>query len=211
MSFSPRQIKPRGSCQQRQTISDQASGGMEQFLARAAGRAIGGFTILEATAVIAGIALMAVAVYSTMTRINDFATANRLNSLSCAVLTDQMEQMINAYYQNPGNPVGAPTAAILSSGTSSVPVAIYVDPDLNVSGTSAANLQVSNTGSASLSVASFSLITGTMTKVVSDITPYATGSSYPVYMKQVNLTLNYNFRGRKYQANMDLLRVPSSF
>ena len=168
--------------------------------------------IVEAVVAVVGLAMIAIAVYTSMTRINDFATANRLNSLATSVITDRAERALaptQFFYTSPGSSTNV-TPAELTSGTSSAAVAIYVDPDITVSGTSAAQLQISNTGSATLAPSSFALVTGTMTTAITDMTPtVASGTSLTVYLKRTDVTLNYKYRGRNYSVTTSTLRSPT--
>ena len=167
-----------------------------------------GVMIVEAAVVVACLSMMAVAIYSSMTRINDFATTNRLSSLATSIVTDQAERALGAtgfLYVGPGSSSNT-TPTELTTGTTTATVGIYVDPDISVSGTNVAQLQVSNTAAAS-----FALITGTMTTVVTDRTDLlvsSTGAATLPLIKQTNVSLSYKYRGRSYQVSTSTLRAP---
>ena len=173
------------------------------------------FTIAESAFTLSAIAIAAVAIYASMTRINDYASTNRLNTCATSIVQDQIDRFLSespfSYYMGTtGSANQIPIDLTTTAGTNTV-VDIYDDPDAVISGTTAAQADLSGT-----SALAYSMVTGTMTSVVSDTTVQSsganagiTGANLTIFLKKIDVTLNYKFRGRTYQVRMNALRVPN--
>jgi type II secretory pathway pseudopilin PulG len=145
----------------------------------------GGFTIVEALIVMAGIMLISAPTYWAFTQMNTFAMSSRLYTTANAVAQNAIDQILS---EGPFDPSQNRVPPELAIGTHQPQTAfIYTDPDTGqvvVSGTLTTTIVNAN---------------ATMTD--------ANGNNAAMNVYKATVTVTYNFRGRDYAVAVDTLRT----
>lgn len=140
------------------------------------------YTLAEVLFTVTAISLTAAGLLEGLANINDFATANRLNTCATAIVEDQIDRALRETPFTPSsNPPSIPQG--LTSGTTTVP--IYTDP-----------------------VTNSTMVTGTLAVTVSGTSvPVTTGSAAPaVTVYKVRASVNYHYHAKNYSVTMSTLR-----
>lgn len=156
------------------------------------------FSLLETLFALFAIGFVISVLYYSLTRINQFATANRLQTCAYAIVQDQIDRALNAHAFNPTAvptpsippefPCLTGTTAVGVTVTTSTAQAIYTDPAM-VSGTALvanlpSNAMVSGTLSIAVTATTDRVTTGSGTNAV-----ISTGT-----LQLVDVVLQYNYR-----------------
>ena len=145
-------------------------------------RAPKGFLLLETMIAIALIGLIASGALFALTMVNRHAVIGRLYT---GAANELQEQVDNVLYDGPFKPRAAKIPPVLTVGTSTKTVPIYVDP-----------------------TAAVPSVQGTMTTVVENLGLSQNGQDLNVF--KASITLTYAYRGKTYTQTTDVLRSPDS-
>ncbi len=143
------------------------------------------FTLTEAAVAIALIGITMTAFVSAMTCLNQAASVARNATGAAAVLQNQIDLVLSDGPFNPqktnsdGTPQIPPELVVGAHVTNSVP--IYREP---------------TTGT---------IVAGTLTTTVTDMSFVTNGVTVPLY--RADVTVNYSYRNRNYSVNRSTLRV----
>jgi type II secretory pathway pseudopilin PulG len=143
------------------------------------------FTLTEAAVAIAIIGFTMTAFITTMTRLNESASVSRNSTGAATVLQNQIDLIVS---DGPFNP-----QKTNSDGTPQIP------PEL-VLGT-----HVINNAPIYREVATGTIVSGTVTTVVSDMSVVLSGITVPVY--RADVTVTYTYRNRTYTLTRSTLRT----